>query len=105
FALITFGLAQVVGKVVFNTRQLGASDGIIGIPIVRVPFGLFSIDTSHAPSFFLLVLVLVMTAYASLAYLLQTPFGRQLGAIRANESRVAFLGVDPWRFKLAAFVI
>ena len=27
FALISFGLAQVVSKVVFNTRELGASDG------------------------------------------------------------------------------
>ena len=27
FALITFGLAQVVAKVVYNTRALGASDG------------------------------------------------------------------------------
>ena len=26
FALITFGLAQVVAKVVYNTRSLGASD-------------------------------------------------------------------------------
>ena len=32
FALISFGLAQVVSKVVYNTRELGASDGIIGVP-------------------------------------------------------------------------
>ena len=30
FALITFGLAQVVAKVVYNTRALGASDGLAG---------------------------------------------------------------------------
>src|SRR3954462_11426808 len=29
FALITFGMAQVVAKVVYNTRELGASDGLI----------------------------------------------------------------------------
>jgi ABC-type branched-subunit amino acid transport system permease subunit len=32
FALISFGLAQVVSKAVYNTRELGASDGIIGVP-------------------------------------------------------------------------
>ena len=105
FALITFGLAQVVAKVVYNTRELGASDGIIGIPIVRISFGVFTLDTSHARSFFLLVLVLVMGAFVGLAYLMRTPFGRQLGAIKANESRVPFLGFDPWRYKLAAFVL
>src|SRR5579885_507255 len=32
FALITFGMAQVVAKVVYNTRALGGSDGIVGVP-------------------------------------------------------------------------
>ena len=105
FALITFGLAQVVAKVVFNTRELGSSDGIIGIPIVRIPFGVFVLDTSHAPSFFLLVLLLMLGAYFGLDHLMRTPFGRLLGAIKANESRVPFLGFDPWRYKLAAFVL
>ena len=41
FALITFGLAQVAFKVVFNTREIGGSDGIIGIPQIRAEFGLF----------------------------------------------------------------
>ena len=37
--------------------------------------------------------------------LMDTPFGRQLDAIRTNEHRLAFLGFDPWRYKLAAFVL
>src|SRR3569623_1627344 len=60
FALITFGMAEVVSKIVFNTREVGGSDGIIGIPVVNAHFGLFSVDSSHAPGFFLLVLVLIM---------------------------------------------
>ena len=34
-ALVTFGLAQVAAKAVYNTRSLGASDGMIGVPISR----------------------------------------------------------------------
>src|SRR3712207_6515433 len=34
FALITFGMAQVAAKVVYNTRALGASDGLIGVPVI-----------------------------------------------------------------------
>lgn len=105
FALISFGLAQVVSKVVFNTRELGASDGIIGIPIVHVPLGFFAVDASNPTAFYLLVLAFVLAMYALVAYLMATPFGRQLAAIRANESRVPFLGFDPWRYKLAAFVV
>jgi branched-chain amino acid transport system permease protein len=105
FALISFGLAQVVSKVVFNTRELGASDGIIGVPVPQISFGVFSVDAANPAGFFLLVLVFTAALYGLLAYLMETPFGHQLAAIRTNENRVPFLGVDPWRYKLAAFVL
>ena len=105
FALITFGLAQVVFKAVYNTRELGGSDGIIGIPQIQVEFGLFSVQANSPLGFFLVTLVFVMLLYAGLAWLMRTPFGRLLVAIRANESRVPFLGFSPWRAKLVAFVI
>jgi branched-chain amino acid transport system permease protein len=103
--LISFGLAQVVSKVVFNTRSLGASDGIIGVPVPQISFAFFSIDAASPGGFFMLVLLFIGLLYAGLAYLMDTPFGRQLAAIKANEHRVPFLGVDPWRYKLAAFVL
>lgn len=105
FALISFGLAQVVSKVVFNTRALGASDGIIGVPVPHISLGFFSIDAANPGGFFMLVLLFTALLYGGLAYLMDTPFGRQLAAIKANEHRVPFLGVDPWRYKLAAFVL
>jgi branched-chain amino acid transport system permease protein len=105
FALITFGLAEVASKVVFNTRELGGSDGIIGIPVVQADFLLFSVDSSHPASFFLLVLVLIMGMYFALEALLQTPFGRLVVAIRANENRVPFLGFSAQRTKLIAFIL
>ena len=105
FALISFGLAQVVSKVVFNTRELGASDGIIGVPAPVLNLGLFSVNTASAPAFFLLVLAGMAALYAGLSWLMDTPFGRQLAAIKANEHRLPFLGFDPWRYKLAAFVL
>ncbi len=105
FALITFGLAEVVSKAVFNTRELGGSDGIIGIPVVQANFLFFSVDSSHAPSFFLLVLVLIMAMYFALEALLQTPAGRLVVAIKANEHRVPFLGFSAQRYKLLAFIL
>jgi len=102
FALISFGLAQVVSKVIYNTRELGASDGLIGVPAAQVGGGL----TSAGPmGFFLLVLALIFMIWALLSLLMDTPFGRQLAAVRGNEQRLAFIGVDPWRVKLAVFVL
>jgi branched-chain amino acid transport system permease protein len=105
FALITFGLAEVASKIVFNTQALGGSDGIIGIPVVQANFLLFSVDSSHPASFFLLVLALIMGMYFALEALLQTPFGRMVVAIRANENRVPFLGFSAQRTKLIAFIV
>lgn len=101
FALISFGLAQVVSKVIYNTRELGASDGLIGVPAATVVPGV----TSGTPEgFFLVVLAFIGGVYLALRYLMDTPLGRQLDAIRINEHRVPFLGVDAWRYKLGAFV-
>jgi branched-chain amino acid transport system permease protein len=105
FALITFGMAQVVSKVVYNTRAIGGSDGIIGIPVIKVNFLLFQVDTASGPAFFLLVLALVMAAYFALSYLLQTPAGRVLVAVRTNESRVPFLGYNPRDARFLAYVL
>lgn len=104
FALITFGLAQVFAKVVYNTRELGASDGMIGIPVIEIGFGPFSVSAGSPVSFFLVVLAIIMGLYALTAYLLDTPFGRVLTALKANEKRVPFLGYSVWRARMAAYV-
>jgi branched-chain amino acid transport system permease protein len=105
FALITFGLAQVVYKAVYNTRELGGSDGILGIPEIQINFGLFTAPAASPAGFFLVVLAFVMLMYLALAYLMRTPFGRALVAIRTNEPRVPFLGYASSRAKLIAFII
>jgi len=105
FALITFGLAQVVAKVVYNTRELGASDGLIGVPEIRIPLGVFTVDAANPAAFFLFVLALTMLLYMALAYLMDTPFGRTLIAIRANEKRVPFLGFNPRLYRMLAYVL
>jgi branched-chain amino acid transport system permease protein len=102
FALISFGLAQVVSKVVYNTRELGASDGLIGVP---QPVVLPGVSAADPLGFFFVVLVFTFGCWAGLAALMNTPFGRQLAAVRGNEQRLAFIGFDPWRTKLAVFVL
>lgn len=105
FILITFGFAAVASKLIYNTRELGGSDGMVGVPLITADFGLFEADLSDPLSIFLVALVLIAVIYLVLAYLTNTPFGRTLVAIRYNENRVRFLGFDPWRYKLAAYVI
>ena len=88
FALITFGLAQVVAKVVYNTRSLGASDGLLGVPIIDIDLGIASVSSASPAGFILVVLAVIIALYAVSAYILDTPFGRLLIALRANDRRV-----------------
>jgi branched-chain amino acid transport system permease protein len=116
FALITFAMAQVVAKAIFATNEIGlestagpvdfgGSDGFQGVPIIAIDFLLFRVDLRDALGFFLFVLALVTLTYLGLTWLLRTPFGRTLTAMRANERRLPHLGYAPRRFKLAAFVL
>ena len=105
FALITYGLAQVVAKAVYNTRELGASDGIIGIPIIKVPLGFTTVSADDPAGFFLTVLGFTGVIYLLLSYLAATPSGRLLSALRINPSRLPFLGWPAGPIKLSACVI
>ncbi len=105
FALITFGLAQVAAKVVYNTRSLGASDGMMGVPILSIwtPFG--SLDAANPGTFFLITLLTIGALYAILKYFLTTPMGSLWHAIRSNEDRLAYVGYKSKAPKQVAFVL
>lgn len=105
FALITFGMAQVVAKVIYNTRSLGASDGLIGVPVVKINLGLFMVSSDSPLGFFLFTMTYVGVLYLVAAYILDTPFGRLLIALKANERRVPFLGYHATSARLAAYVL
>lgn len=105
FALVTFGLAQVAARAVYNTRALGASDGLIGVPIVPINLGVGMLMSNSPAGFFIFTLGFIILLYAVSAYLLETPFGRVLQALRSNERRVPFLGYATRNARVAAYVI
>lgn len=105
FALITFGLAQIVSQIVYNNRTLGASDGLIGIPVVDISLGLVTLKTGNALEFFFFVLAVIALIYAALSYVLSTPFGRVMIALKANEQRLPYLGYSTWAPRMVTYVL
>jgi branched-chain amino acid transport system permease protein len=105
FALITFGLAQVVAKGVYNTRALGASDGLIGVPVIKLwtPFG--ELDTANPSVLFGLTFLVILCLYYCVKYFLTTPMGSIWRGIRSNEHRLSFIGIESTGPKRFAFVI
>jgi len=106
FALITFGAAEILSKIAHNTRAIGGSDGLIGIPVPHIPIlpGL-AIDLSNNTVFYYFVLTVLVLIYVGTRRILATPFGSVLRAIRDNADRVPYLGYNPFWYKLLAYLM
>jgi branched-chain amino acid transport system permease protein len=106
FALITFGAAEILSKVTHNTRAIGGSDGLIGIPIPTIAlFPGFEIGLTNNLVFYYVVLGVICLIYVGTRRILNSGFGSVLRAIRDNADRVPYLGYNPFWYKLAAYVL
>ena len=106
FALITFGAAEILTKITSNTREIGGSDGLLGIPVPAIPLlpGV-SIDLKSDITFYYAVLIAIVLIYLGTKRVLATGFGAVLRAVRDNANRVPYLGYNPFWYKLAAYVL
>jgi len=106
FALITFGAAEILYKITSNTREIGGSDGLLGIPVPTIPLlpGV-SIDLKSDFTFYYAVLIAIVLIYVGTRRVLATGFGAVLRAVRDNANRVPYLGYNPFWYKLAAYVM
>ena len=95
FAMVTIAFGQVFYFIAFRWNSVtGGDDGLTGW--TRAPFnlGFTTVDILHNPrAFYYLILVIFAVAVGIMAWLLRSPFGRTLIAIRENERRARFLGV------------
>jgi len=109
FSLLTLSFAQFIYTVVWKWKKVtGGDDGLMGIPLPSLDFfGLSGIAfTPDTPAKYLfLVLVIIGLSLLALRMILVSPFGQILQALRENTERVSFLGLNPKRYKLAAFVL
>src|SRR5262249_51040779 len=92
FALITFGAAEILSKIAHNTRAIGGSDGLIGIPVPHIALlpGV-TIDLKSNFVFYHAVLVVLVLIYVGTRRILNSGFGAVLRAIRDNSDRVPYL--------------
>ena len=95
FAMVTIAFGQVFYFIAFRWNSVtGGDDGLIGWTRQPLDLGVTTIDILHNPTaFYYLVLVLFAVALGVMAFILASPFGRTLIAIRENERRARFLGI------------
>lgn len=102
FAIISLAIAQVLFQIAVAWRPVTQGmDGLVGVPLPRV----LGITLRPGTDLYFLAASTLVGVYAGLRWLVDTPFGRTLAAIRTNEVRAAAIGIDVRRHKWLAFVI
>lgn len=102
-SLLTFAAAQVVQLVIQNDTS-GTTGGALGLPQVEGLFGgLDPLWSSRA--WYWLALGFVVVVAAGFALLARTPFGLALRTLRDSTPYAAARGIDPRRYRVAAFAV
>ena len=95
FAMCTIAFGQVFYFIAFQWFSLtGGDDGVSAWHRVPLNFGFATLDIlNNNKAFYYFVLAVFAVSAAAMAFLLRSPFGRTLLAIRENERRARFLGI------------
>ena len=102
FAILTLVVSQVFFQIAVAWREVtDGMDGLIGVPAPTL-LGFEVVDTQD---FYWLTLAILVIMYLLLRWLVNTPFGRTLHAIRTSETRAAGIGIDIRRHKWYVNVI
>jgi branched-chain amino acid transport system permease protein len=101
FALVTLAFAEVFRILAVSFSFTGGGVGLM-LPL-RESFT--NLQFGSRKGYIGLVLVLVVLALLTTAWLRHSRFGAQLQAVRDNEDAARAIGVDPFRTKLFAIIV
>jgi branched-chain amino acid transport system permease protein len=98
FALLSLAFAQLLYVIVFQWYEFtGGSDGIQGVPRPEI-LGSYA-------SYYYFGLAITLICMVLMWFIVNSPFGWSLRAIRENTQRSQFLGINDRFYKLIAFTI
>jgi len=101
FIMITMAFSQMIFYLFVSLEEFGGDDGLSVDQ--RSEFALLNIEEPWV--FYLLCYGLLLLVLFIVSRLTHSHFGRVLQAARQNETRVRALGVNPYGYRLFAFVV
>ncbi|SMB78751.1 urea ABC transporter permease subunit UrtC [Deinococcus hopiensis] len=97
--------ALVLAFVTWLNGSQGLTSGTNGLTDFQTLLGLNLRAESSSRVLYWVTLLALILSVTGTAWLLGTPFGALLTAVRDNENRSRFLGYNPAAFKIAAFML
>jgi branched-chain amino acid transport system permease protein len=109
FGILTLALSQVLWSLALKLFWVtGGTDGL-RVPTPTLLGGLAGPSADKqvflAYRYYYYVLLLFLAATALMWLIVRSPFGKALQAIRDNETRAEFVGIQVRRYRLVAFVV
>ena len=106
FVMCTLGFVIIGQAIAKNWIGLTRGDmGLSGIPKPYFALGPASFTVSGTMSFYYLVLVIAAIATLAAYLIVRSAAGRNMIAIRENETLAESVGIPTWRYKLVVFMI
>jgi urea transport system permease protein len=103
FAILSQALAGAF--VIVIVGNLSLTGGTNGLTNFQTFFGLSTIDPADQKILYFIVVIVLLLVFLATRSLVLARYGRLLIASRDDEDRVRFLGYDPARIKLVAYVL
>ena len=109
FGILTMALSQVLWSLAFKFYWVtGGTDGLrvptpslLGVPIPQGEEKMIFL----AHRYYYYVLIIFFLSAAVMWLIVHSPFGKALQAIRDNETRAEFVGVQVWHYRWIAFLV
>ncbi|WP_262177414.1 branched-chain amino acid ABC transporter permease [Haloarcula laminariae] len=113
FSIVALAIAQFL---FFLAREplVEITKGINGLDVARIPvLGLFELDHRYrgvlgmviVDNLYLFIGVFFVAVVVFITRVRKSPYGLIFKAIRENETRASFVGLNVWRYKFAAFIL
>jgi branched-chain amino acid transport system permease protein len=99
--IVTLGLALAFTNWVTNAQLAGGAEGISAIPVPRLP----GLDLSDEYLFYYVELVVFAAALAFGLFVVHTPLGRRMRAMRDDALAAGAVGVEVPLLRLTAFLL
>ena len=113
FGILTMALSQVLWSLAFKFFWVtGGSDGL-RVPTPTLLAGTVKIGATAGQDkldflshrYYFYVLAIFVICVALMWVIVHSPFGKALQAVRDNETRAEFVGVQVWHYRWVAFLI
>lgn len=109
FGILTLALSQVLWSLAFKFFWVtGGTDGLrVPTPTLlgRALRKTEDVTTFQAHTYYYYVLVIFFACVILMWVIVNSPFGKALQAIRDNETRADFVGIQIWRYRFVAFLV